>query len=154
MSAAGSSAPDVITLPYLEEYAGGPIRPYLWLHLYGPNGANGAVQGLIDTGADVSVLALGYAQLMGYEPRDLDVEQIHGVAGQVDAYVPKMPCKANVVGLEHFEFEMRPAFIPGQDALWGRADFMLVFGIVLNESARTLSLVLPPGITASPPAGS
>jgi hypothetical protein len=49
------------------------------------------------------------------------------------------------IGLENFEFEMRPAFIAGQDALWGRADFLMTFGLIVDEPKKMLALILPAG---------
>lgn len=134
-----------MTLPYLEEFPGGPRRPYLWLDLRGPNGQSGPVFGLVDTGADVSVLPSGYASLMGYGPSDLDTEQIHGVGGDVDAFRPKVPATANVLGIENYTFDMSPMFLSGSDVLWGRADFMKHFSVLVEEDALELSLLLPSG---------
>jgi hypothetical protein len=135
---------EIVTLPYIEEYAGGPRRPYLWLELRGPNGQGGPVLGLVDTGADMSVLPLGYAVLMGFVPEDLEPLEIHGVGGQVDAYRPKKPFSAWVAGLESVIVPMEPAFMEGVDALWGRHDFMTVFGVIVEERTAELSLILPP----------
>jgi len=135
---------EIVTLPYLAEYAGGPRRPYLWLEIRGPSGVGGPVLGLVDTGADVSVLPLGYAALMGMTPKDLEPFEIHGIGGQVDTYRPKIPFPAWVVGLESIVIPMEPAFVDSSDALWGRRDFMSVFGVIVEESKSELSLILPP----------
>lgn len=44
----------------------GAARPYLVLSVTGVNGQTGLVAGLIDSGADNTVLPAGYAPLMGY----------------------------------------------------------------------------------------
>lgn len=137
----------IVTLPYLEEFPGGPRRPYLWLEFEGPSGARGPVLGLVDTGADISVLPLGYAALMGFRAEDLDLFEIHGVGGQVDTYRPRDPILAWVRGLEDIVIPMRPAFIEGGDALWGRSDFMAVFGVIVEERKSELSLIPPPDAT-------
>lgn len=49
----------------------GEPRPILILHVTGPRGAKGDIAGLIDTGADGTVLPAGYAPLMGYTPADI-----------------------------------------------------------------------------------
>jgi len=44
----------------------GELRPFLVLMVAGPGGAKGSIAGLIDSGADGTVLPAGYASLMGY----------------------------------------------------------------------------------------
>lgn len=139
----------IVVLPYLQESPAGPPRPYLWLQLQGPNGKGGPALGLVDTGADMSVLPLGYAPLLGLGPKDLEPLEIHGVGGQVDTYRPREPFSAWIGGLEHVPIPLQPAFIEGSDALWGRSDFMSIFGVVVDESRQELSLILPVGVPLS-----
>lgn len=61
----------------------GELRPFLVLTVTGPGGAKGAIAGLIDSGADGTVLPAGYASLMGYMAADLIAEQGTQVGGSV-----------------------------------------------------------------------
>lgn len=81
---------------------------------------------------------------MGFRAEDLELLEIHGEGGQVDTYRPRDPIPRWVRGLEEIAVPMRPAFIEGGDALWGRRDFMAVFGVIVEESKAELSLILPP----------
>lgn len=66
--------PEVLSLAYSEPFGFGIPRPYLVLHVTGPNGgASRDVPGLVDSGADATSLPLEYALLMGYGLNDLDV---------------------------------------------------------------------------------
>jgi hypothetical protein len=47
------------------------------------------------------------------------------------------------------ETELQHAsFLPAADVLWGRSDFMSVFGLVIQEDRKELALILPPGVQA------
>lgn len=87
------------------------MRPYLWLVLTGPYGGEEIlISGLVDTGADRSVLPIDYAQTLGYK---------------VDDLAPA---------------EIKPLFVAGLNALWGRADLMMNFAISVSEKNRELIL--------------
>jgi len=57
--------PDPLVVPYRELGFGG-ARPYLFLHVTGLNGRDRVIPGLVDSGADSSVLPAGYAPILGY----------------------------------------------------------------------------------------
>lgn len=56
---------DPLVVPYSELGFGG-ARPYLFLQVTGLDGRGRTIPGLIDSGADNSVLPAGYAPIMGY----------------------------------------------------------------------------------------
>jgi hypothetical protein len=68
--------------------ADGQMRPYLWLVLTGPYGGEEIlITGLVDTGADRSVLPIDYAQTLGYKIDDLapaEIGQVEGSASGLD----------------------------------------------------------------------
>src|SRR5690348_4647890 len=93
----GGSEPFSVTLPYSTGADDHP-RPFLWLIVRGPRGAEELVQFLIDTGADFSVLPLGYASLLGYEPEELTLEEGNQVKGKVSFFRPADPMRAILPG--------------------------------------------------------
>jgi hypothetical protein len=74
--------PDSLLIAY-RDFGWGGVRPYLVLHVTGINGASGLIPGLLDTGADSTVLPAGYAPLMGYTASDLETKQGTQVGGSV-----------------------------------------------------------------------
>lgn len=77
---------------------------------------------------------------MGYEPRNLRPCSIRQLEGSCDGYEALTPCAASVVAVEGIEFELRPFFMATEEALWGRRDFLAVFGFLLDHRAETFDL--------------
>lgn len=126
-------------LPY-REGPGGVARPYLTVVVTGPNGHAEKVFGLIDSGADCSSLPLGFAGLFGYTHEDLVPATVTQVSGEVSVLQAAKPAKAHIAGLPELEFELRPWFAEGNTALWGRADFMMAFGVAFDQPAKQFTL--------------
>lgn len=121
----------------------GHPRPYLWLTLQGPrNGPEIPVIGLVDSGADKSVLPIDYAQLLGYEAEDLTSVEVGQVEGSASAWDAQTPCEAFVNGIPDVRFEIKPLFVATLDALWGRADLMATYRISISERDQELMLYL------------
>lgn len=119
----------------------GELRPFLILTVTGPRGAKGPIAGLIDTGADGTVLPAGYAPLMGYSPEDIAAQQGAGVGGSVTMHQATKPSKAAIPEIPGFEFEIHPCFVEGsQIALWGRKDLMQHFDVKIMERKKQFSL--------------
>lgn len=119
----------------------GELRPFLVLTITGPGGAKGPIPGLIDTGADGTVLPAGYAPLMGYSPADIAAQQGAGVGGSVTMHQATKPSTASIPEMPDFEFEINPCFVDGcQIALWGRKDLMQHFEIKIMERRKQFSL--------------
>jgi len=117
------------------------MRPYLWLVLTGPRGGEQVlVSGLVDTGADRSVLPIDYAQKLGYKVDDLAPAEIGQVEGSASAWLAQKPCQAFVDGISEIKFEIEPLFVAGLNALWGRADLMMNFTISVSEKGKELTL--------------
>ncbi len=119
----------------------GELRPFLVLAVTGPGGAKGPIPGLIDTGADGTVLPAGYAPLMGYSPADIASQQGSGVGGSVTMHQATKPSTAVIPEIPDFAFEINPCFVEGcQIALWGRKDLMQHFEIKIMERSKQFSL--------------
>jgi hypothetical protein len=100
------------------------------------------ISGLVDTGADRSVLPIDYAEELGYTVDDLKPMDVSQVEGTASAWVAKKPCEAFVDGLPDIKFKIEPLFVAGLNALWGRADLMMTFTIGVSEKDRELTLRL------------
>lgn len=131
---------DSLTVAYRDFGLGGS-RPYLVLDVTGINGKSGRVLGLLDSGADRTVLPVGYAPLMGYTGADLDTTQGTQVGGSLTLRNAKTPAQAYIPEIPGLTFEIWPSFVQGcQTALWGRADFMRQFNITIMERAQQFVL--------------
>ncbi len=125
--------PEPVLIPYRELGFGG-ARPYLFLHVTGVSGQGRMIPGLIDSGADSSVLPAGYAPLLGYGRADLDRLEGSQVGGSVTLLRATQPSRAYVPEFPDLPFEMSPFFVHGcQHALWGRGDLMRHFDITISE---------------------
>jgi Retroviral aspartyl protease len=119
----------------------GEPRPILILHVTGPRGAKGDIAGLIDSGADGTVLPAGYAPLMGYTPADIAVQQGAGVGGSVIMHQATTPSQAFVPEIPDLVFDLNPSFVQGcQIALWGRKDLLHHFDVHIMERRKQFSL--------------
>jgi hypothetical protein len=132
--------PDPLVVPYRELGYGG-ARPYLFLHVTGLDGRGRVIPGLIDSGADSSVLPAGYAPIMGYSGADLAFVQGSQVSGSVTLRRATTPAAAYVPEFPDLVFNMAPFFVDGcQHALWGRADLMRHFDVTIMERLQQFSL--------------
>jgi hypothetical protein len=98
------------------------------------------ISGLVDTGADRSVLPIDYAEELGYAIDDLAPVDVSQVEGTASAWIAKKPCQAFVDGLPDIKFEIEPLFVASLNVLWGRADLMMNFKIGVSEKDRELTL--------------
>jgi hypothetical protein len=98
------------------------------------------VNGLVDSGADKSVLPLEYAPLLGYGDEDLEPQEIDQVEGFASGRDARRPCMAHVRGRPRVAFEMSPLFVATLDALWGRADLMAAYEVTISERRQRLGL--------------
>lgn|ERR1700684_1030403 len=119
----------------------GELRPYLVLTVTGPSGTKGSIAGLIDSGADGTVLPAGYASLMGYAAGDLVAEQGTQVGGSVTMWQATKPAHAFVPEVAEVVFDLHPCFVHGcQTARWGRRDLMNHFDVAIMERRKQFSL--------------
>jgi hypothetical protein len=111
------------------------------LNVTGPAGAKGQIPGLIDTGADGTVLPIGYASLMGYTGSDMVAEQGTGVGGTLTMHRATKPSKALVPEIPDLEFVLNPSFAEGcRMALWGRKDLLQHFDVKFMERQQQFLL--------------
>lgn len=76
------------------------------------------ISGLVDTGADRSVLPIDYAEELGYTVDDLAPVEVGQVEGSASAWMAQKPCGAIVDGIPELEFEITPLFVASLNALW------------------------------------
>jgi len=119
----------------------GGARPYLIVHVSGIDGRSGLIAGLIDSGADNTVLPAGYAPLMGYTAADLVAVQGTQVGGSVTLRNATKPSKAFIPEIPSKVFDIHPCFVEGcQTPLWGRADLMQHFDVTIMERKKQFAL--------------
>jgi hypothetical protein len=118
----------------------GTPRPYLWVTVRGLNGREIEIQGLVDSGADKSVLPREYAPLLGYTEANLKTEEIDQVEGVAKGEDAQVPCTAFVRGRPQPTFALRPLFVDTLDALWGRGDLMRAYAVTISERDGHLRL--------------
>lgn len=120
----------------------GDSRPYLVLTVTGPDGIkSGPIPGLIDTGADGTVLPAGYAPLMGYTAADVVAQQGTQVGGSVTMLQATRPSRAFIPEIPDMLFDINPCFVQGcQIALWGRRDLLNHFDLHVAERRKEFSL--------------
>lgn len=119
----------------------GEARPYLVLLVTGPGGQRGPIAGLIDSGADGTVLPAGYAPLMGYTLSDLTAEQATQVGGSMTVYRAVTSSQAYIPEIPHHVFDLNPCFVQGcQTALWGRSCLLQHFDVTIMETRKQFSL--------------
>lgn len=127
-------------IPYANPFGTGN-RPYLVVRMIGVNGAEGNVNGLVDSGADITQLPIGYASLMGYTGADLEPLTVATAGAAAQLTRARTPCKAYVIGLPSIVLELRPAFSSASPwVLWGRTDFMVTFDISVSERNQHFTL--------------
>lgn len=77
------------------------------------------IPGLIDSGADSSVLPAGYAPLLGYGRADLDRVEGSQVGGSVTLLRATRPSTAYVPEFPELAFEMAPFFVYAASTRYG-----------------------------------
>ncbi len=116
-------------------------KPYLAVNLTSAKGVSSNVVGLLDTGADITAMPLGFASLLGYESQTLTPVTIGTASAPASALRAKLPCTAQVIGIEAVEISLHPVFVFGaNEVLWGRTDLMSAFRILFDEKAAKFSL--------------
>lgn len=120
------------------------------IEVAGPSG-RAQVRGLIDSGADWSVLPLGFEAVFGYAFHDLipqpDATQ---VGGSLKTWRAPAPFTASVSGL-HRQFPLEPMFVErANSVLWGRLDFMATYDVMIMERLQHFALMVDPTVDFPP----
>jgi hypothetical protein len=121
-----------------------PRRPYVTLQLRGPNGEPLTLIGLLDTGADFSMLPLDVAIELGVTTDVLRPTAVHQATGSATVQRAAEPIAARLVGTA-VEFPLEPMYAPGlgeepRDVLWGRRDFLRHWDLWLSERNKRFDL--------------
>jgi Retroviral aspartyl protease len=127
-----------LTVAYRDFGLGEP-RPFLVLVVTGPTGAKGSIAGLIDTGADGTVLPAGYAPLMGYTPADITAQQGAGVGGVVTMQHATRLSHAFIPEIPSFVFETIRASFRAAKSHSGGARTCSIISMCTSWSARNSS---------------
>ena len=95
---------------------------------------------LVDTGADVSVLALRLSRSWGHLPDDLRQVDASQIEGFVAAWRATSPLRAALEILQEAAFDLDPLFLETPYVLWGRGDFMRAWDVLVSEARRRFEL--------------
>jgi hypothetical protein len=137
-------------------YEAGPDgnpRPYLWLDLTTESGASIRTRGLLDTGADVTIMDAEYAQALQLDPGDLEEIAAQGPAGVVTARRSVAVVRATLPGAPEIVAPLYPLFTQDMPMpLWGR-DFMAVYSLALDQRALQFSLFAQEPVPSGRPNG-
>jgi len=113
-------------------------RPYLVLQVAGPGGTQ-RLQGLIDTGADATVLPYELASVLGYSADTLESTSVQQLTGSVEAFQSNIPAQAHLPGAPNDAFDLHPVFVPNcRSILWGQGDLAKRFELVFRTSESRL----------------
>lgn len=121
---------------------GATPRPYLWLEVVGPREGREHIRGVLDTGADVSLLPEAYADLLGYRNDDLAEVVATSPGGTLSLRQAVQPVVVRLPGDDERTLSLQPLFAPVPEARWGR-DFMSLYGVSIVERERQFSLFTP-----------
>lgn len=120
---------------------GGIERPYLRLFLTGPSGPPLPTPGLLDTGADWTVLPIELADLLGHPWPALRSGRVEQPSGSLTAWRSRLSTRAVLPDLPDQPFELDPLFVPGvRYLLWGRQDFLRAWDVLVSERRRRFEL--------------
>jgi hypothetical protein len=124
-------------------YEAGPAgvaRPYLKLDLRADAGRVPGVLGLLDTGADVTLLDNAYLSALGISGDELEAVVLDEPSGKVTGQRSTQAVHASLPGAPRSIALLHPIFIDaGGDVRWGR-DFMATFAVGFHEQAKQFSL--------------
>jgi hypothetical protein len=117
------------------------------LELVGPNNDPLVLMGLLDTGADYSVLPLDVASELGFAVRGLRTAAARDATRSVSLFKADEPIAAKLVGWPS-TFALEPLYAVVDDKgdrrpsdhLWGRRDFLHYWDLHLSERDRRFEL--------------
>lgn len=138
-----ATSSETIWLRYQKTPGDDVHRPLLGLEIASTRGGVRMrdVTGVIDSGADSSVLPSEFAEALGYDDSELARVRIELASGNAIAWRALRPCRARVVGVPEVEFFLCPIFVENQlTALWGRRDFFTAFDVSFDERAQRFGI--------------
>lgn len=131
--------PDRVKFNY-EPGPTGTYRPYLWLDMRTEVGTGIQVRGLLDTGADVTLLDSAYLSALGLNEADLEPVYVDGPAGKLTGGRSRTVVLASLPGAPGNAAPLRPIFTDAAgEVRWGR-DFMSLYAVAFDEQSRQFSL--------------
>lgn len=139
---ASESAEGVVDLEYTRIAPHHRSRPYITVKLLGPNGEAVTTPGLVDTGADFSVLPVSIAGELGIPFQALRPIPVSHAAGRALFHQATEPLDAVLMG-SSVSFSLEPMYAVIDDvdapAQWGR-DFFRHWDLFLSEREHRFSL--------------
>jgi hypothetical protein len=131
--------PDRVKFNY-ELGPGGTARPYLWLDLRVAKRQAIPVRGVLDTGADVTLLDDAYLPALGIGSDELEPVALDTLSVRLSAGRSPNVVWASLPGAPGSAVPLRPIFVDsGGEARWGR-DFMALYAVAFDEQAQQFSL--------------
>jgi hypothetical protein len=123
-----------------DEFSNGNKKPIAKITLKGKNSVSLDILGLIDSGADISVIPRGLAEFLKLK---FEVEQISkGIGGDIKVWNSKVDITVRG-GHEKYEFTNIPIQIAENDnipIIIGRAGFFEKFEITIDEKMQKVKL--------------
>jgi len=120
-----------IKLDY-DDSVDGVARPYLRLTLVGPSGKRVPVLGVVDTGADFSILPIAFAEELGFTFHALRLVP-GGHAGGDDWFRKAEEGVSARFRKLDVAFELEPRYANTNTPAWGRKDFLRWWNLTLSE---------------------
>jgi Retroviral aspartyl protease len=118
----------------------GTVRPYLWLDLRVATRPPIPVRGVLDTGADVTLLDSAYLPTLGIASEELEAVALDTLSDRLSARRSSNVVWASLPGAPGSAAPLRPVFVDsGGEARWGR-DFMTLYAVAFDEQAKQFSL--------------
>lgn len=111
--------------------------PVISLALRGPSRVDVPILGLVDSGADYSVLPLGLTSLLGIDIGQCQQIEGHSAGGHTDYFIWAKPLRTKLLGRD---IQLKATFGNTPVALLGREDFFANFKVSFDQRKKRFRL--------------